>query len=147
MTYLEFKQAAKKHYKTSKCLYEKCDNSNWQIQENIFYLCGYVIEMMIKYQIFVSIGYDRSKNIDEINIHGITKQNILRGKKAHNIFSLSQLLKKYRGDKIIDEIIDNFTKWDVSIRYNGKKENYDTLRLDINNLLILSQKVIEELGR
>jgi len=147
MTYLEYKIAAKKHYKTSKCLYEKCNNSDWQIQENIFYLCGYIIEMMIKYQIFVSINYDRSKNVDEINSNGITKQDISRGKKAHNIYSLSQLLKKYRGDKIIDEIIDNFSEWDVSIRYNGKKENYDTLNLDVNNLLTLSQKAIEELGR
>jgi len=48
LTYLEFKQAAKKHYFTCKCLIEKCDE-NWQIRENIFYLCGYVVEMMLKY--------------------------------------------------------------------------------------------------
>ena len=141
MNYLEFKQAAKKHYLTSECLYENC-NQNWQIQENIFYLCGYVIEMMIKYQIFVSINYDRSKDVKEINSYGITANDITSGKKGHNLNSLSQILRKFRGDRIIDDIIRDFSNWNINIRYNGQKNSYDNLA----KLLNLSKKVIEEFG-
>jgi len=46
MVYLEFKKVAKKHYETILCLYKESQNckNNWQIQENIFYLSGYIIE-------------------------------------------------------------------------------------------------------
>jgi len=143
VNYLEFKQAAKKHYYTSLCLYEKCNNS-WQIQENIFYLCGYVIEMMLKYQIFASINYDRDKDVTKIDDYGITSDDITSGRKGHNIYLLSQILKKFRGDSIIDDIIKKFRKWDISLRYNGKRNNYTNN--DIEELLKLSEKLIEKFG-
>jgi len=144
MTYLEFKRAAKKHYKTAECLYKHCNN-HWQIQENIFYLCGYVIEMMVKYQIFVSINYRRDKDVKEINQNGITSNDITSGKKGHNISTLSQILKQFRGDSVIDEIIQKFSDWSINIRYNGKKVNYDNRYIE--ELLNISEKVIIEFGR
>ena len=138
MNYLQFKQAAKKHYFTCKCLYEKCNNS-WYIQENIFYLCGYVVEMMLKYQIFRRIGYKPHEDIKKVNFNEITSE-IITGKKGHNIIKLSHLLQKYDGSLIIDEIINKFGNWNVNIRYNGKKKSYENLKY----LLSLCKKVIEE---
>jgi len=137
-TYLQFKQAAKKHYSTCKCLYEKCDK-NWQIQENIFYLCGYVIEMMIKYQIFRRINYDRNKDIKDVNFNGISYNEI----KIHNIRRLIETLRKYENSVIFDDILNYYSNWDVAIRYNGKKNNkYE----NIDKLIDVCKKLIELYG-
>ena len=137
MKYLEFKQAAKKHYKTSQCLYEKCDNSNWQIQENIFYLCGYVIEMMIKYQIFRRVDYKKNEDIKKLDNYGLTYSKDIN---KHNIGSLVRILQKYENATILNEAIKLFKEWDVAIRYNGKKRDYSNLE----ELIGLSKKLIEE---
>jgi len=138
MNYLEFKQSAKKHYYTSKCLFNNCKD-NWQIQENIFYLCGYVIEMMIKYEIFKRIEYDKREDIKRLNRNNLTyKEHIQK----HNIRLLVNKLRQYNNAIILDEVLKIFDKWDVSIRYNGKRKNYDNLE----KLLDLSKKIIEKFG-
>ena len=137
-TYLQFKQAAKKHYYTCKCLYKNCNN-DWQIQENIFYLCGYVIEMIIKYQIFRRINYDRNKDIKDINFNGISYNEI----KTHNIRRLIETLRKYENSVIFDDILNYYSNWDVVIRYNGKKnDKYE----NIDKLIDVCRKLIELYG-
>ena len=139
MIYLEFKQAAKKHYRTAECLYESCNN-HWHIQENIFYLCGYVIEMMLKYRIFEKINYDSKKDIKKLDSYNLTYSNDIN---KHNINSLIRILQE-RSDNtpIFNEVKKIFAKWNVAIRYNGERNNYSNS--DIEKLLKLSQKVIEK---
>lgn len=138
MVYLEFKEAAKKHYNTCKYLLEKSDES-WHIQENIYYLCGYTIEMMIKYKFFRNISYDREKDIKELNHNNINYKTHMQ---KHNIILLVQLLKKYEGACILDEVLASFYKWDVQIRYNGRKNTYNNLP----ELIDLSKRLIEKFG-
>jgi hypothetical protein len=138
MTYLELKRAAKKHYITCKCLFDKCNNS-WIIQENIYYLCGYIVEMMIKYQFFRRINYSINENIENLNYNGLTYKKDI---KTHNIISLVNLLRKYDGDIILNDVLNLFRKWDVDIRYNGKRKIYDNLKESIE----LSKKLIEKFG-
>jgi hypothetical protein len=136
MTYLEFKRAAKKHYKTSKCLYENC-NDNWQIQENIFYLCGYIIEMMLKYHIFRRINYKTNEDIKKLNRNNLTYRDHIS---KHNINSLIGILQRYENSTILNDVKSVFANWDVTIRYNGQRKNYT----NIEELLKLSQKLIEK---
>ena len=138
MTYREFKQAAKKHYKTSKCLYERCDKDDWQIQENIFYLCGYVIEMMIKYQIYRRINHPIDKDIRQIDKStGLTYSNHIN---KHNINILVRTLEKYENIALFKDIKEVFKNWDVAVRYNGKRKHYTNLE----EFLELSKKLIEK---
>jgi hypothetical protein len=142
MIYQEFKTAAKKHYFTCKCLYNHCNN-NWQIRENIVYLCGYVIEMMIKYRIFKMINYPYKEDIKNVNNFGITSE-IITGRRGHNIKILSQKLRQFESSLLIDEILEYFERWDVSIRYNGIKDKYNDYNLD--KLIEICEKVIQKFG-
>lgn len=138
MIYLEFKEAAKKHYFTCHYLLTQ-QNKHWHIQENIFYLCGYIAEMMIKYKFFHSINYDRTKDIKNLDYDNITYTSHIR---KHNLVTLVQMLKKYEGASILDEVLANFSFWDVQIRYNGKKNTYNNL----HEILDLSKRLIEKFG-
>jgi len=145
MNYLEFKQAAKKHYRTCECLLNNCEK-HWQIDENIYYLCGYTIEMMLKYHFFRSINYKTNKDIKELNYNGITysKQNKKDNKylQEHSIEHNIRILRTINEDIILKDILSNFRKWNVSIRYNGKRNNYSNLK----EIVKLSKETIEKFG-
>ncbi len=138
MVYLEFKEAAKKHYNTCIYLLER-NPQNWHILENAYYLCGYTIEMMIKYKFFRNINYERDKDIKNLDYNSIKYTTHLQ---KHNIVVLVNLLRRYEGASILDEVLEYFSKWDVQIRYNGKRNTYNNL----SELLDLSKRLIEKFG-
>lgn len=145
MNYLEFKQASKKHYRTCECLLKNCEN-HWQIHENVYYLCGYIIEMMLKYHFFRTINYKTNDNIKNLNYNGITysKKNRNDNKylQEHSIEHNIRILRTISGDILFEEILNNFREWNVSIRYNGQRNNYNNLEEVVN----LSKKTIEKFG-
>jgi len=95
--------------------------------------------MMIKYQIFRRINYDRNKDIKDVNFNGISYNEI----KIHNIRRLIETLRKYENSVIFDDILNYYSNWDVAIRYNGKKNNkYE----NIDKLIDVCKKLIELYG-
>jgi len=118
MKYKEFKQASKKHLETCKCLLAQIENGNCELSQqhlknNLFYLSGYIVETILKYMIYVAIGYDRDKNITELKDDGLRYDKDI---KIHSLVKLEKVLQsKYSADTFFTH--SELSKWNVEYRY------------------------------
>ena len=125
MYYSEFKDSALRHLKTSKCLQESlrnCEKDKKHILSNIYYLSGYILETILKYEIFHSINYDKKKSIESLNQNGIKFKDI----KIHNLSTLKLILEsKAHSPYRLKEFDKNrifFKNWEHQIRYKKSRD-------------------------
>lgn len=144
MIYKEYKKASIKHLKTCECILkildskQDCKADSKHLESNLFYLSGYIVESIFKYMIFVSLNYDREKNIKELDEDGITYKNTI------NIHSLQRLNQKLQTKHSLSTQFTNeeLSKWDVSIRYEEKSK----LNLEyIKSFFLKAKKLYYEL--
>jgi len=116
----DFKESANKHLKTCECLINQCySDKKLHIKDNIFYLCGYVIEIMIKYRILKHLPQSNTKYFTK---EELKKEDLLE----HKIRNLLRILRsKYSENNLLFEnnCMKLFYQWDVQMRY--KKNFYD----------------------
>ena len=142
MTFSEFKRAAKKHLKICECLIENCNLSDWQIKEGIYYLSGYVVEMMLKYRIYKRINFKHNEDIKNLNRKDISYQNdIANSRNGHNIRYLLRKLRQYEEMALFKDI-EHYYNWSINIRYNGTRKVYNRIRYTYE----LAKRVFEKLG-
>jgi len=142
MKYKEFKQASKKHLETCKCLLNDLDNttceeSKQHLKNNLFYLSGYIVETILKYMIFVAVGYNRDKEIIEFDVDGLTYNNDI---KVHSLVKLERILQsKYSIDTFFTQ--SELSKWDIEHRY---QKDVEVDKEFVKNFLYKSQKLYEQ---
>ena len=143
MHFLEFRDAAKKHFKICECLYEKCNQDcleNWFIKEEIYYLLGYVVEMGLKYIKLKQIGENEIENLDFDSKRAIKEFFRSREEEinffTHNISNLINLINEIEINFNALENIKNFfaDKWEISIRYHCKEHKYCDIREKIDEI-------------
>ena len=89
MTYCDFKSAAMRHKETCTLLMSLItsiseENVVTRTLNNIYYLSGYIIECMMKYCIFDTIGYDSLADVTRLNQDGLSfHKDILTHNKEH----------------------------------------------------------------
>ena len=125
MYYPEFKDSALKHLKTCSCLMKNIDNcqrDKKHILSNIYYLSGYILETILKYEIFRSINYGIKKDIESLNLPEIKFKDI----KIHNLSSLKRILETKAGSsRRLEDYEENrvfFENWEHQIRYKKSKD-------------------------
>jgi len=143
MYFLEFREAAKKHFKVCECLYEKCDKNcleNWVIKEEIYYLLGYVVEMGLKYIKLKQIGENEIENLNFDNKNEVKSFFRNRGENidfyTHNINDLINLINEIEVNFESLESIRSFfvDKWSINIRYHCNMDKYCDVRRDLDEI-------------
>ncbi len=125
MKYPEFKDSALKHLKTCQCLIlniKHCEKNKKYILPSIYYLSGYILKTILKYEIFHSINYDKKKDIENLNQENMKFRDI----KIHNLSILKRILEtKARSSTRLENYEQNkvfFEKWEHQIRYKKSKD-------------------------
>lgn len=152
MHFIEFKEAARKHFKVCECLYEKCSQDcleDWMIREEIYYLLGYVVEMGLKYIKLKQIGESEIENLDFDNKNEIKNFFRERGENinfyTHNINDLIALINEIEVNfETLEKIRVFFVdKWNIFIRYHCKEEKYCDLRSQLDDIYKEIKKFLE----
>ena len=121
--YSEFKRASKKHLITCECLISSLENECIQKEQHIlstiYYLTGYIFETILKFSLYLSVNFDKNKDISKLNSNSITyNENI----KTHSLIKLKRdveskniiSLLQYKENKKI------FSDWNSELRYDEK---------------------------
>lgn len=156
MLFNEYYYSAFRHLDVCNMMLEKLSTMNGKVNLesnrkrlmlDIYYLSGYVIETMISYSHFVSLGWEKN-----INIETYSKYN--KGFKTHNLssklmFAVSNAHCDYSGVVLLGVPSSNviqkrmFKEWSEKVRYQNPKTssnldfNEDDLRKylsDINQM-------------
>jgi hypothetical protein len=139
MYYNEFKDSSLRHFETCKCLIENlnsCEKKKKHILSNIYYLSGYILETIFKYEIFRSMGYKQNKNIEALDQDGLKFKDI----KIHKLSALKSTLESkspYRLEDY-DENKIQFEAWEHQIRYRKSKDTID--ETEVINFFEFSKK-------
>jgi hypothetical protein len=143
MDFWEFRDAAKKHFKTCECLYEKCNYclNDWIIKEEIYYLLGYVIEMGLKYIVLKQVGEDEIESLNFNNKREI--ENFFNERNINIRFfthKLNGFIDYINEINVNFEALENIRKffieneWDISMRYHCKEERYRHCRDNLDEI-------------
>jgi len=124
MYYPEFKRASKKHLISCECLISlldiECKQKERHVLTTIYYLTGYIFETILKFSIYSAIGYQRNKDVSELNSHGLeyTKYSM----QTHSLMNLKEKLeaKTINRLKNYDSNKKLFNAWSSEDRYRDK---------------------------
>jgi len=138
MYFIEFRDAARKHFKVCECLYEKCNPiclEDWYIKDEIYYLLGYVVEMGLKYIKLKQIGEGEVGNLDFDNRDEIKTFLENRGENFYNFYThkiskLSNLINEIEVNfESLERIKDFFVNdWKIDMRYHCNENRYCNIR-------------------
>lgn len=129
MKYKDYLNSARKHAHTCDILYDKLLNSTYSaeikksILLNMYYLSGYIIECIIKYGIYDLIGYDKDKDVKELNHGSLTfatniKHHRFERYTEHLVRHISSPIPLITDEKGIDrEVLNLYRRWDAEVRY------------------------------
>lgn len=133
MVYEEFLKSAGKHLKTCEVINDSLaalDDSLVENQSsiklltlNLYYISGYVIECSIKYGIYVSLGYDRTACVKQLDTETVKFGREIR---HHRYDKYEDVFKMLYAGSIV--LIDNksgiaqpvknlYSNWDATVRY------------------------------
>lgn len=150
MQYSEYLNSARKHQYTCQEILNTLQgikqttgvekSKRKQLQLNLYYLSGYIIECSIKYAIYHLLSYDRKKCVKQLDQDGISfKKDI----KHHKFDKYADYLRVRQPGILLIDDIPNIEKdvisisklWDAEVRYWFND-------IDDNNKKKLSEKNI-----
>ena len=144
MVYKDYLNAARKHKYTCEVIFEKLNGINEQTDKakyrylllNLYYLSGYVIECTVKYGIYNLIGYEKEKDVKELNEKGLMYDLHIKHHKferyaEHLRRSISRPIPLINTREKIDKyVVQLYREWDADVRYSydlkGKENHHYT---------------------
>lgn len=146
MQYVEYFQSASRHLDVCNMMLKTLSSmaskahlkaKRQSLKLDIYYLSGYIIETMISYSFFVSLGWRKNSHIETCPLydkgfktHKLSAKMTFAISKAHCDYSGITLL----GIKIQDEVERKmFNEWSEVVRYQNPK-TYSKLEFSENDL-------------
>jgi hypothetical protein len=152
MFFGEYSKASKRHLQSCEVLLDHLEDQSSRKRELIlqetFYLTGYIFECIYKYAIFVLIGYNPQKHVEELNENGLSYNQHI---KTHNFQVLTcELDSRITGnipfikneDGIDNNTIRLYKAWKPTFRY---KAFHDINENVIRKLFDWSKKTREKI--
>jgi len=160
MLYKEYYNSALRHLDVCKIMLERLSSMDRKpkfyakrerLLLDIYYLSGYVIETMISYSHFVSLGWNVNDNIETYSLYG-------KGFKTHDLsakitFAVSKARCDFSGITLLGINIENVTErkmfheWSEKVRYQHPKKSskLDFDENDLKNYLYDIDKMFNQL--
>lgn len=128
MLFTEYYHSALRHLDVCKLMLHTLSSMKDKKQRlmlDIYYLSGYIIETMISYSCFVSIGWRKKDNIEKYSLYN-------KGFKTHKLsakltFATSKAYCDFSGIVLLGKSISNevekkmFNEWSEVVRYQSPK--------------------------
>ncbi len=148
MQYVEYLQSASRHLDVCNMMFKTLSSMDSKehlkakrqsLKLDIYYLSGYIIETMISYSFFVSLGWQKNNHIETCPLydkgfktHKLTAKMTFATSKAHCDYSGITLL----GVKIRNDVERKmFNEWNEVVRYQNPK-TYSKLEFTESDLHI-----------
>lgn len=158
MQFLEYYSSALRHLDVCKLMLEKLstmgvkqEKRRQRLMLDIYYLSGYIIETMISYSHFVSLGWRKNNHIETYPLYD-------KGFKTHNLsvkltFAVSKGHCDYSGIILLGQAITNaterkmFYEWSEKVRYQSPKtiSKLDFNEEDLKHYLSDIEKMFNQL--
>lgn len=170
MTYIEYLQAAKRHYKNCDYILTKLGDSreSFDIQTresliiNTYYLGGYIIECLLSYTLLHSMNYNITKSVNDL------KNQEFKGLKWNTYFKdHTYICQERKFEKIVTNLsgqaadleliynewkksnnfIELYEKWNSKLRYSKSHLDFELNIHKIKEFIGLINKMLKQVEK